>query len=91
MVPLNKVSIAMESNLISIGNSKGVRLPKAIIEQAGLTDKLDIEVSGDAVIIRSAKKRREHWDAAAAACHQAGEDRLDDWDATTSDFEGTWS
>jgi len=81
----------MQARLISIGNSQGVRLPKAVVEQAGLSDKLDIEVSGDAVIIRSTKRPRESWAQAAAACHQAGEDRLGDWDATTGDFEGEWS
>jgi antitoxin MazE len=81
----------MHASLIRIGNSKGVRLPKAVIEQAGLTSELDIEVSGDAVVIRSAGRPRENWDSAAAACHQAGEDQLADWDATTGDFEGVWS
>ena len=75
----------MRASLIQIGNSKGVRLPKAVIEQAGLTGELDIEVSGNAVIIRSARRVREKWDQAAAECHRAGEDRLDDWDATTDD------
>ena len=81
----------MQANLINIGNSKGVRLPKAVIEQAGLTDKLDIEVSGDAVIIRSGNRPREGWESAASACQASGEDRLDDWDATVGDFEGNWS
>jgi len=81
----------MQANLINIGNSKGVRLPKAVIEQAGLTEKLDIEVSGDAVIIRSSRNAREKWAAAAEACHAAGEDQLDDWDTTIGDFEGSWS
>ncbi len=81
----------MQARLISIGNSRGVRLPKAVVEQAGLTDKLDIKVSGDAVIIRSTKRPRENWDLAAAACHQSGEDQLRDWDATAADFEGEWA
>ena len=81
----------MQANLIDIGNSKGVRLPKAVIEQAGLGDKLDIEVSGDAVIIRATGRPRENWDLAAAACRKAGEDQLGDWDATVGDFDGAWS
>ncbi len=80
----------MHANLINIGNSQGVRLPKAVIEQAGLTGALEIEVAGDAVIIRSAKRPRDNWAEAASACHQAGEDQLDDWDATVGDFEGQW-
>jgi len=81
----------MQAKLIRIGNSQGVRLPKAFIEQAGLTDRLDIIVSGDAVVIRSSKRPREDWDLAAEACRQLGEDHLRDWDATTGDFEGAWS
>lgn len=81
----------MQAKLISIGNSQGVRLPKSVVEQAGLTDTLDIEVSGDAVIIRSTKRPRRNWDSAAAACHQSGEDQLRDWHATVRDFEGEWS
>jgi len=81
----------MQATLISIGNSRGVRLPKAVVEQAGSTDKLDIKVSGDAAIIRSAKRPRENWDSAAADCHQSGENQFPDWDATTDDFGGGWS
>ena len=81
----------MQANLIRIGNSKGVRLPKALIQQAGLSDKLDVEVSGGTVIIRSARRARENWGSAAAACRRAGGDQLDDWDTTVGDFEGSWS
>ncbi len=81
----------MRINLVKIGNSRGIRVPKAIVEQAQLTDELDLEVCDGAIIIRSAKQAREAWEEAAIACHASGEDRLDDWDATTSDFEGQWS
>jgi len=80
----------MRIDLVKIGNSQGIRLPKAIIEQAQLTDKLDLEVSEGAIVIRSAKRPREAWEEAAIVCHATGDDRLDDWDATTSDFEGQW-
>jgi antitoxin MazE len=76
---------------VKIGNSQGIRLPKAVIDLAGLTQELDLEVAGNAIIIRSNRRPREGWAEAAEACHKAGEDRLDDWDATTSDFSGTWS
>ena len=81
----------MRISLVKIGNSRGIRLPKAVVEQAQLTDELDLEVCEGAIIIRSAKQAREAWEEAAIACHASGEDRLDDWDATTSDFEGQWS
>ena len=80
----------MHTNLIRIGNSQGIRLPKAVIEQAGLAGELDLEVTDGVIIIRSARRLRQGWAAAAADCHSAGEDRLDDWDSTTADFQGKW-
>jgi antitoxin component of MazEF toxin-antitoxin module len=42
----------MRTTLIKVGNSQGIRLPKAIIEQAGLGKDLDLIVKDGAVIIR---------------------------------------
>jgi len=41
----------MKAKLIQIGNSRGVRLPKSLIEQAGLRDKVDIEIRGDEIVL----------------------------------------
>ncbi|NOY40892.1 MAG: AbrB/MazE/SpoVT family DNA-binding domain-containing protein [Planctomycetes bacterium] len=76
----------MRTRLVDIGNSQGICLPKAIIEQAKLTEQLDLEVSGESIIIRSHRKSREAWAEAAADCDKSSEDRLDDWDATAGDF-----
>jgi antitoxin MazE len=79
----------MHANLVKIGNSRGVRLPKSVIEAAGLEDDLDLEVRDGAVIIRNAQTTRSGWAEAAADCHAAGEDDLADWDAAADD--GDWS
>ena len=76
--------------LIRIGNSKGVRLPKAVIEQAGLKDEIDLEIRDGKVILSSARQPRAGWEMAAQACHEAGHDGLGDWDAALNDFEGSW-
>jgi len=78
----------MHANLVKIGNSRGIRLPKSVIEAAGLKDDLDLEVHDGAVIVRNAHTTRGGWAEAAAACHAAGEDELSDWDATADD--GDW-
>lgn len=80
----------MRINLVQIGNSQGIRLPKAIIEQAQLTQELELEVSEGTLIIRAAHRLRQTWEEAAIACHASGDDLLDDWDVATSDFEGQW-
>jgi antitoxin MazE len=80
----------MRVPLIRIGNSKGVRLPKAVIEQAGLKDEIDLEVKDGKVILSSTRPPRAGWGRAAQACNEAGEDDLGDWDVTPTDFEGSW-
>jgi len=72
----------MRVNLVQIGNSQGIRLPKAVIEQAQLTEELDLEVEKGAIIIRSLRRPRADWEQDAIACHANGEDNVDDWDVT---------
>ncbi len=50
------------ATLIKIGNSQGVRIPKAIIEQAKLSDKkLEFKVIEDGLLIQPVKKPRQGW------------------------------
>jgi antitoxin MazE len=50
------------TTLIRIGNSQGIRIPKAIIEQARLEDKqLEFKVIDDGLLIQPVKKNREGW------------------------------
>jgi antitoxin MazE len=80
----------MHASLVKIGNSHGVRLPKAVIQQAGLHEDLDLKVVNGAVVIRAAKQTRAGWAEAARICHGHDEDHLGDWDATINDFSGGW-
>ena len=65
-----------------IGNSRGVRIPKPLIEQAGLGDEVDLHVQNGSVVVRSARRSREGWDDAFAAMARRGDDRLIDFNAT---------
>ena len=50
------------ATLIRIGNSQGVRIPKAIIEQAHLENKeLEFKVTNDGLLIHPTKNPREGW------------------------------
>lgn len=75
----------MKARLIRIGNSRGVRLAKPVLEQAGLEDEVDIRVEPGAVIITAAVTPRAGW-AAAAAKHGPSE-LLDSPSATEFDDE----
>jgi len=52
----------VRSKLIKIGNSLGVRLPKAFLEEVGLIDDIEITIQKGLIEIRPAKKHpREGW------------------------------
>jgi len=78
----------MHASLVRIGNSQGVRLPKIIVEQAGLTKDLELVVQSGGVLIRAARTTREGWAEAAAELHEHGGDDVSEWDATLSDGKG---
>jgi antitoxin MazE len=82
----------MKTRLIRIGNSKGVRIPKALIEQSGLRDEVEIVLKGDSLLIRRASTPREGWAEAFAEMSQRGDDALiDDTIATEFDrMEWKW-
>lgn len=59
--PRNYIVI-MKTNIISIGNSQGVRIPKILLEQSRLSGEVELEVRGKSIVILPSKKPRENWD-----------------------------
>ena len=64
----------MNVDLVRIGNSRGIRIPKPIIEQCGFGNRVNFEVEGDRLIIGPAETPRGGWDDAFAAMAAAGDD-----------------
>ena len=69
------------AELIQIGNSKGVRIPKALIEQAGLeSGELELKVVRGGLLIKPVKHPRQGWGEATDAAVKRGEVGYDrDW------------
>ncbi len=65
----------MKTRLVRIGNSRGVRLPKPLILEAGLTDEVELRVRGAAIVIASAARPRDGWADAARLGNDRGDDR----------------
>ena len=84
----------MRTKLVPIGNSKGLRLPKSLIEQCGLGDEIEMEAKADCLVLRPVRAARAGWDAAFARMRARGDDDALLLDAETrSDFdekEWTW-
>lgn len=74
----------MKAALIRIGNSRGIRIPKPIIEQCGFENEVDLEVYDHELIIRSVSQPRAGWAGAFARMSASGDDKLLDRVAETA-------
>ncbi len=52
----------MKTQIIQIGNSQGVRLPKVLLEESRIHGEVDLELHPDGILIRNAQKPRARWD-----------------------------
>ena len=77
----------MKTTLISIGNSRGVRIPKPLIEQCGLTEQVEMDVQDRMIVIRSPRQRRAGWEAAFERMARRGDDKLLDSDAGSTHWD----
>lgn len=83
----------MKAHIVQIGHSKGIRIPKTLIEQCGFGDTINIEVQNQSLIITPYKKR-ENWAKAFEEMAQKKDDTLLDIDNIQSSFdkdEWEWS
>ncbi len=82
----------MKARLVRIGNSRGVRLPKLLIEEAGLAEEVSLRVRGETIVIASASSARSGWSEAAERAHESDDDRLLDAETGTrfDDVEWRW-
>jgi len=64
----------MKTRLIRIGNSRGVRIPKAAIEECGLEGAVEMTVRDRVLTIAPARGRRHGWNDAFKAMAAAGDD-----------------
>lgn len=76
----------MKTKLVQIGNSRGVRIPKSIIEQAGLSDEVELRLVGSQIVIEAASQPRAGWAEAAVERNAQGAYMLLD-PTTPRDFD----
>jgi len=66
----------MEVSIIKIGNSKGFRLTKTILERYNITDKIELILEKGQIILRPISEPRKGWDKAFQNMHEQGDDQL---------------
>lgn len=64
----------MEVKVVQIGNSKGIRLPKSVIEDCRIGETVELTVENGKIILNPAKKPREDWAESFKDMHKKGLD-----------------
>ena len=78
-------------SIVPIGNSKGIRIPKAILKQCNIRDQIELEVEGNRIILEPARDTpRKAWDEAFREMASNNDDKLlipDDIEIDMEDWE----
>ena len=85
----------MKTKLIRIGNSRGVRIPKSLIEQSGLSEDVELILKDNEIVLRSTNGPRKNWEQAFRKMAEQGDDQLHDEDMANvtnewDESEWTW-
>lgn len=70
----------MRAAVVPIGNSRGIRIPKPVLEKCRISDEVEMTVSKDRIVLRPVFKKRGRvragWSKAFAEMAKAGDDKL---------------
>jgi antitoxin MazE len=66
----------MRVPIVPIGNSKGIRFSKTLIEKYDLKDSVEIILEEEFIIIKPVINPRKNWEKAFKEMHERGDDKL---------------
>ena len=84
------MNATVRSKVVKIGNSRGIRIPRSLLEQAGLIDEVEMMVDGGKLIIHSTRSVRQGWGVQFATMAEQGDDALIDQTISTGWDEQEW-
>lgn len=80
----------MKARIVRIGNSRGIRLPKTLLQEARLEDEVELQAEPGRILISKPSQPRAGWAEAARRMREEGEDRLIDQPTPTRFDKEEW-
>jgi antitoxin MazE len=80
----------IRTQLIKIGNSRGIRIPKTLIDQVKLGNEVEIAVQRGELVIRPVSRPRRGWDEQFRVMAEHGDDQLLDKPVLTKWDRSDW-
>jgi antitoxin MazE len=85
----NVITMLTKTRIVRIGNSKGIRIPKTLLDEAELPEEVELHAERGRLIVQAAHHARSGWAEAAKKMHTRGDDALlDEPTPTKFDREG---
>lgn len=78
------------TRIVRIGNSRGIRVPKGLLEHAQLPEEVELQAERGRLVVRAARARRAGWGEAAKAQRARGDDELLDAPTVTKFDRKAW-
>ena len=82
--------MATKARIIRIGNSRGIRVPKVLLEQAQLPEEIELHAAPGRLVVRGARRPRTGWADAARIMRQHNDDQLLDEPTSTRFDQEEW-
>ena len=79
-------------DIVKIGNSQGIRIPKNILEECGISEQIDIEVKIHSILIKPVNPRK-NWAESFKKMRENEDDKMlidDNIDLENEDGEWEW-
>ncbi len=82
--------VIMKTQIIQIGNSQGIRIPKVFLEECRIKGEVDLEIHADGILIRNAQRPRAGWNDAFRTMAENEDDELAGGSPTTAFDKKEW-
>ena len=79
------------TRIVRIGNSRGIRVPKLLLDHADLPDEVELRAEPGRLVVSAVKRPREGWADTARTMHDRGDDTLLDQGTPTRFDRKDWT
>ena len=80
----------MKARIVRVGNSRGIRIPKPLLDQAGLAEDVELHAEPGRIVIEALRQPRAGWAEAARRMAERGDDGLLDTPTPTRFDDEEW-
>lgn len=84
------MATAIRAQLVKVGNSQTIRIPKIILQQLDFSKGVELEVQNQHLIVRPVKTVRQNWQTAFETMRQQNDDQMLDPETKTQFDQTDW-